>query len=1481
MAEEFTSKFKVDISDLKKSLADARNEIKLANAAFKAGTAGMDDWTKDADGLTKKLEQLQTVLKSQKTILNTYKQQLEQAEDAEQDSAKRADELRAKLKQLADQGVDKASDEYKKYAAELKKAEAEQDSNEKSVNKLRLQVLNAEAAVGKTEKELRQYENALDQAERGVEDLSRAEDRAHDTTGKLGDGFTVLKGAMASLVADGIRKVASELKSLIVDGAKYADDILTLSKQTSVSTDTLQRYGYMADLVDVEVGTVAKSMQKLTKSMSSARKGTGSAYDAFEKLGVSVTDSNGALRDNEDVFNDVIGALGKMTNATERDATAMDIFGKSATTLNPLIEAGADQIAAWNKEAEEMGYIMDEEALAGMGALQDSFDRFNLQITAIKNNVSAGLAPAVSEGADQLRRMVSDVDWKAFGQQIGEVFKGLLSAFEWIVTHGAEVSAVLSGIIAAFAAYKIMQIVQSIGTMTKALTTMNAAANANPYVLLVSVLVGLAAATVSWANSLREAYMESDPLISSVTAATDALGDQVQKLNEISTAYEEAKAAREANVESGLTELAHVQSLYTELSTLADENGRVTDANRARAEFILGELNTALGTEYSMQGNLIQQYQSMKQSVDELIQKKRAEVVLAAQEDAYRQAIVGRADAERALTDCVQAKYDAEVKMADLAQEITEKQAEMNKAAAEGSSATAGLGAQISLLKQAYEEAKGELADYDAAIQNSAEVVDQYARDITEYEKNATNAITDNYDKIQYKSWETAKAQGEASSEASQAVITAAQTASTQWLDTLGKMVSDATGKKVEFEDAGSGMVQAYVDGQKQNELLPASEVQAINKQMMWHIRALNQEMAASGGNAVEGLAGGINANAFMATNAGRNLAEQLLAGFRARMDEHSPSKEMKKSGKNAVLGTVEGIEENKKLVNASATNLATGLVSAMNNALKISGGTSKVTGEIGKSAALGVIEGATKLKGKMMKALEKLGEVYINMANSRREAMKKNNEPTIQDEIAFWSEIVAAAKKGSAAYKLAVYNLQLAKLDLAIQIKKHNAEIKKAQAEVKKAQAELDKSQQETAKKARELKANLRKDTKKITQQLTQDIAKALNTYDDKVRQIRDNLASNMKSIQDNAAKEIAAVRENLTSEINALWDNYESAVASRKQSIMDSMNLFGTVKLEDWVSKDDLMRNLNQQVEALDAWNKVLNNLRGRIKNQNLLAELEKQGVGSLQLLQSIDSMSNEQLRDYEALYAKKEQIAENRALTENQDLLTQTQYQIELLKQKAAEEEQVIQDTATRTCEELRTAAQAEITELTIALAENIQALREAADSQIAALKQKYKEGMKDLIKEAKKDATDIGKNLANGIGEGFKKQMPAIAAEIRRQVADLVSSIKSQMKIASPSKVMAEIGDFMAQGLGVGYVDRMKKVKEDILGTLPNVAASNMLGGLQSGSVAGGTVNNSNSSRSMNFTQNIYAPQQPSRIELYRQTKNLLELAERGA
>jgi len=174
--------------------------------------------------------------------------------------------------------------------------------------------------------------------------------------------------------ATGTAAAGTAVAGLTVKAASAADDINTLSTQTGLSTDQIQKFQYASEVIDVPLDTLTGSMSKLTKNMSGAKDGTGTAADAFKQLGVSVTDSNGQLRSNQDVFNDSIKALGGVQNATERDALAMSLFGKSAQDLNPLILGGADTLKVLGDSAQSSGLILSKDALNNLNKFRDGLD---------------------------------------------------------------------------------------------------------------------------------------------------------------------------------------------------------------------------------------------------------------------------------------------------------------------------------------------------------------------------------------------------------------------------------------------------------------------------------------------------------------------------------------------------------------------------------------------------------------------------------------------------------------------------------------------------------------------------------------------------------------------------------------------------------------------------------------------------------------------------------------------------------------------------------------------------------------------------------------------------------------------------------------------------------------------------------------------------------------------------------------------------
>lgn len=175
-------------------------------------------------------------------------------------------------------------------------------------------------------------------------------------------------GKELSKISGAAAAALTALGGITYKSMQSADEIATLSKQTGVSTDTLQKWGYAAELVDVSLDSMTGALKKITKSMA-GNEGT------WEKLGVSVKDANGEMRSAEDVFYDTLKALSKVSNETERDQLAMELFGKSASELTGIIDDGGEALKQYGQEAENMGLIMDRDTISKLNDANDTVDK--------------------------------------------------------------------------------------------------------------------------------------------------------------------------------------------------------------------------------------------------------------------------------------------------------------------------------------------------------------------------------------------------------------------------------------------------------------------------------------------------------------------------------------------------------------------------------------------------------------------------------------------------------------------------------------------------------------------------------------------------------------------------------------------------------------------------------------------------------------------------------------------------------------------------------------------------------------------------------------------------------------------------------------------------------------------------------------------------------------------------------------------------
>ena len=222
---------------------------------------------------------------------------------------------------------------------------------------------------------------------------------------KLSAGTVAAMGASAAAVM-ALVKTVKQLQSETIDAAARADEILTRSTQMNMSASQYQALQYAAPFVDVDVDTLAGSLQKLTTAMGDAAAGSEAAQAKFSELGVSITNTDGTLRNAYDVWLDTMDALAEITNETERDVAAQDLLGKSSSQLATIYRDGTGALREYSKAAEE-NYIISDENLELLASVDDAVEHLRKTQEANKNMIAAEWAPAAKSALESFDRLVA------------------------------------------------------------------------------------------------------------------------------------------------------------------------------------------------------------------------------------------------------------------------------------------------------------------------------------------------------------------------------------------------------------------------------------------------------------------------------------------------------------------------------------------------------------------------------------------------------------------------------------------------------------------------------------------------------------------------------------------------------------------------------------------------------------------------------------------------------------------------------------------------------------------------------------------------------------------------------------------------------------------------------------------------------------------------------------------------------------------
>jgi phage-related protein len=795
---------------------------------------------------------------------------------------------------------------------------------------------------------------------------------------------------------------ASLLQSLGGDtekAAKYADQAITdmSDNANKMGSDmTLIQNAYqgfakqnytMLDNLKLGYGGTKTEMQRLIKEASKLDK----TIKANDMSFANIVKSIHAVQTQMGIT----GTTAKEAATTIQGSIGM-MKGAWKNLLTGIVDANADLPKLTDELVDSVITVFDNLEPAAQRAISGVGKLLKKGFEAIVNNsdkIIEGVKNTLLSFIDSLTNAIP-------------IVAPLGDALSFVITNAESLTV---AIIAAVAAIETMMIIQSVTAAYQAavpaLTAYTAATTANasvsvllastlkPMELLIGILTGKiqlqTAATLALAAAKKLLTGHIGLLITGVVAATGAIVGYIASQNNLKSStdilieqtkerrkvleeekqeYDNLKQAQTEQASADLAQIAHTQVLYQELKNLVGANGEVTEANQGRVQFILGELNSAYGTEYSLIDGVIKKYKDMQTEIDNLIEKKKYQIVQEAALPLYEKAITDemnlRMAAAKDLIAVEEQKQRVNQETAKLDQEIAKlEEAKLDAAEKQSKRQQEISNAQVKLaqnrvseVRARIDEEKGILSELEATYQSSSDAIATAMKDITTYESAMVAASEGNYAK------------------ASQILSTYTSGFSEAMKAAEGdieKQKEIATDYYIEAVVALEDYAKKYKEG---TEGYTAEGL----KTMTEHAAKMKTECEKVGVNINDGIIAGLDSRVGILRQKIQALADMIPEELKKLLGIKSPSRVMRDEvGKMIVKGMAVGIDQNAHLVEKSAEKLAEGALKAVQET-QDSHSDAKETIALGEDFAGGFATGIENGTDRVMQATGDLAQSAI-----------------------------------------------------------------------------------------------------------------------------------------------------------------------------------------------------------------------------------------------------------------------------------------------------------------------------------------------------------------------------------------------------------------------------------------------------------------------------------------------------------------------
>lgn len=516
----------------------------------------------------------------------------------------------------------------------------------------------------------------------------------------------------------------------------------------------------------------------------------------------------------------------------------------------------------------------------------------------------------------------------------------------------------------------------------------------------------------------------------------------------------------------------------------------------------------------------------------------------------------------------------------------------------------------------------------------------------------------------------------------------------------------------------------------------------------------------------IDGVANGVKkAGESMAT-----AAKNAFSKFKSKITGSEVATELKNIGKYIIDGIVGGIKSSLSKIANVAGKIKDTLLSKLKGLFKIASPSKLMKEEVGAYIGEGIAVG-----------IEESGQMAVDAAETVANG--------IIDAFAGTETAVEYARR--TAQKVGdVLESELTKQNAALQ------EMQK-QADAQQAAEELADHKKQLAEKNAELNKAKKKDRRKILKEIA-EIEENWNRKQAKAE----------KAAEQQALQERISLLKQFQQKYEAALDTIERKQDSLQSKLADYGELFERVKTEDGKELFQL-GNLKDDIKQLEKYGDAIDKLKEKGISDSLMSEIAGMGVGdALDYMNKLLSMSDTKLDEYVSLFEQKQQMAQG---------VAEKFYKGEF---------DAMEKAYTGQLPEFLAGVKTELSNVGTAVSESMQAVSaEGVSEGIAEQQPIVAEQAKQLTETAKEeiagyqaDFKAVGESLMEGVAKGVRDGQSGVVNAVAKALQAAVRAAKKEMDINSPSRVMAKIGDYMAQGVGVGWSDRMDSVSDTISGSL---------------------------------------------------------------